>query len=183
MPHCLPPLGGGGVWPDVVVHEAVPAPVCTPSPLLPVTGGPGSSHQVDEPSSWMPTCVQEAEGCSGPPGGVSSLVTHAGSAMEERTLLTTRAAIGLLIKASRCRPPSPNQRAPCFLTAGGYRFDTVSLPVYTTGSQRTAATAASTGRHSGENPSRRCWPPRTCSWATHDTPLRGPAREEGSQPR
>jgi hypothetical protein len=66
------------------------------------------------------------------------------------------------LKVSQYSLSSPNQRVPCLLTAVDYRFDTVWLPVYTTGNQRAAATVA-TGRHCRESPLHRCLLPRTCS--------------------
>lgn len=66
----------------------------------------------------------------------------------------------------------------------GYRSDTVSLPVYPTGSQRAAATTASTGRHSREKPRGCCLLPRSWSWPSDYIVLcRGRVREEKSQPR
>lgn len=68
------------------------------------------------------------------------------------------------------------------LTADSYRSDTASLPVYTTGSQRTAATAATAGSHSRESIPRSRLPPRTCSPAD-SVPVRGRAGEESRQLR
>lgn len=138
----------------------MPAPFPTPKIL---------SLAQDEPVFW--TLAPGRQRCSRPLGGASSpapRVRDAGSAVEQRTL---RAAAGLLIKAAPRWLSSPHQRAPCLLTAGGYSFDTVSLPVYTTGSQRTTATTtASAGRRSREIPPGLCLLPRNCS--PTDTVLR-----------
>lgn len=79
---------------------------------------------------------------------------------------------------SRCQPACAWP-----LTAAGHRFHVVSLPVYTTGSQRAAATKAAAGRHSGESPLRPCLLPGACGRPAHGTLLGGRGREERRQPR
>lgn len=81
-------------------------------------------------------------------------------------------------RALRCQPACARP-----LTAAGHRFHVVSLPVYTTGSQRAAATDAAAGRHSGESPLRPCLLPGACGRPAHGTLLGGRAREERRQPR
>lgn len=57
-----------------------------PQPLFPVTGGPGSSHQVMSPCPGCRLVSRKQRDALGLQGGVSSLVTHAGSTMRKGPL-------------------------------------------------------------------------------------------------
>lgn len=97
-----------------------------------------------------------------------------------------RAAGGPGTRAAQRGLSGASPSAPEPLTGAGHRFHMVSLPVYTTGSQRTAATttaAAAAGRHGRESPPRPCLLPRAHRGPTHSALLGARAGTETRQPR
>lgn len=155
-----------------VVSKVVPASFFSP-PLVPITAGQqlpvSARHAHIEPSRLL-----EAWDYPEHPREVNCAATAQCGGKQP---FPTTAAANVPLEVSQYSLSSPHQRVPCLLTAGGYRFDTVWLPVYTTGNQRAAASVA-TGRLGQEKPLHRCLLPRTCSQHTAFVPYRGGAKEE-----